>query len=264
MEYIKNHGRTLDVDLNGGYINANGYGIYKSYGNINLNGGTITSGNYGIYQSIGGGTVNIVKGTIDGNLYGIYNNGGNINIIASNSETDEEKLILGNTHEIYNNEGTVNIISGTIVTTSNTLIENQSSGTVVIGTEGGSISITEPMIQAENYAIDNISRGTVKFFDGKIRGKMGAIQGLYMQTETGYINKTIYAQDGYYEDTLKPSGQVTTVARVGTQEFTSLQSALNACADGEETIVVLTNSITTNETFAIGADQIGILDLNQL
>ena len=136
-----------------------------------------------------------------------------------------------------------------------------SSGTLVIGEEGGTPSKESPLIQAEEYAIKNTGSGTIKFYDGIIKGRTGGLQGLYLYKETGYAVKTDYI-DRYYCDTLTPSGTVTTVAKIGNVEYSNLQSAINACTSQEETTIQLVNSISTDSTFQIEEGQNVLIDLN--
>ena len=236
----------------GGNITNNTYGLYSSGGTINVTGGNIQNNQYGTFTY--GGTINISQGNFSGNEYGVYNSSGTTNITGI--------TLNGNTNNIYNGgSGTINIPNGNIITTDNTAIENASTGTIVIGEEGGTPSKESPLIQAEEYAIKNTGSGAIKFYDGIIKGRTGALQGLYLYKETGYAVKTDYI-DGYYCDTLIPSGTVTTVAKIGNVEYSNLQSAINACTSQEETTIQLVNSISTDSTFQIEEGQNVVIDLN--
>ena len=240
------------VTVTGGKITNNTYGLYSKGGTINVTGGNIQDNQYGTFTY--GGTINISQGNFSGNEYGVYNSSGRTNITGI--------TLNGNTNNIYNGgSGTINIPSGNIITTDNTAIENVSSGTLVIGEEGGTPSKESPLIQAEEYAIKNTGSGTIKFYDGIIKGRTGGLQGLYLYKETGYTVKTDYI-DGYYCDTLTPSGTVTTVAKIGNVEYSNLQSAINACTSQEETTIQLVNSISTDSTFQIEEGQNVVIDLN--
>lgn len=236
----------------GGNIANNTYGLYSKGGTINVTGGNIQDNQYGTFTY--GGTISISQGNFSGNEYGVYNSSGRTNITGI--------TLNGNTNNIYNGgSGTINIPSGNIITADSTVIENASSGTIVIGEEGGTPSKESPLIQAEEYAIKNTGNGTIKFYDGIIKGRTGALQGLYLYKETGYTVKTDYI-DGYYCDTLTPSGTVTTVAKIGNVEYSNLQSAINACTSQEETTIQLVNSISTDSAFQMEEGQNIVIDLN--
>ena len=262
-----------NLTIEKGNISGNTYGIYNQRGTTNVVGGNITDNTYGLYAN--GGTINVTGGNINNNQYGTFAYSGTINISQGNFTGNEYAVynssgttnitgitLNGNTNNIYNGgSGTINVLGGNIITTDSTAIENASSGTIVIGEEGGTPSKENPLIQAEEYAIKNTGNGTIKFYDGIIKGRTGALQGLYLYTETGYTVKTDYI-DGYYCDTLTPSGTVTTVAKIGNVEYSNLQSAINACTSSEPTTIQLVNSISTESTFQIEEGQNVIIDLN--
>ncbi len=264
-----------NLQLVGGKISGNSYGIYnKENGTANIEGGNIQQNTYGIYAVGGivnvkeganierntygtftnGGITNIEGGTITANEYGVYTSNGSTNITGGN--------VKENIHEIQNGgTGTTSIISGNIVTNNETAIKNISpQGTIVIGTPDGNVTKETPVIQAEEYAINDSGKGSIKFYDGIIKGKKGGLLGLYLYLETGYTTKT-ESVDGYYCDTLALSGTVSTVAKIGEVEYTNLQSAINAYAT-EETTITLVNSINTNETFIIEEGRNITIDLN--
>ena len=236
----------------GGNITENTYGIYVVGGTVNISGGNIANNTYGIFTN--SGTTNIQEGIITNNEYGVYNSNGTTKITGGN--------INSNVHEVYNGgTGTIEVIRGSYITTNNIFIENTSKGTIVIGTQDGSVVLEEPLIQAENYAINNSGNGTVKFYDGTIKGKTGGLLGLYLYTETGYEVETNY-EEQYYCDTLTLSGTVTTVATVNDIGYSNLQAAINACTTEGETTITLVNSINTEGAFIIEEGQNIILDLN--
>ena len=264
------------VNITGGNITQNTYGTFANEGTISITGGNITNNEYGIYNS--SGTTNVTAGTINTNTYGIYGQNGIINI--------SNITLTGNTKELYNNgtviinitnsnitstgeipiknmsTGTINIISGTITSTGETAVENAGTGTIVVGNQDGAVTDETPIIQAEEYGITNSGNGTIKFYDGTIKGKKGGLSGLYLYLETRYKVKTEYV-DNYYCDTLALAGTVSTVAKIGGIEYTNLQSAINACTQEEEaTTITLVNSINTNTTFVVEEGQNIIIDLN--
>ena len=240
------------VNITNGEIKENTYGVFNYGGTTNVEGGNITGNTYGVYSSTG--TTNVTSGTISANTYGITNNSGTTNI--------SNITITGNTNEVTNSgAGTINIISGTIIGSTNAITNANSSGSINIGSQDGTVNKETPVIQGEEYGINNSGKGTIAFYDGTIKGKMGAISGYYFYTETGYTSKTNEV-DGYYCDTLALSGTVSTVAKIGDIEYTNLQSAINACTSEEASIITLVNSINTSSTFTIEEGQNVVIDLN--
>lgn len=94
-----------------------------------------------------------------------------------------------------------------------------------------------------------------------IRGKTGSVSGFVTQTESNYMAYD-GSQDGYYVTYLVRSGTVSTVATVGGVEYTSLQSAINSCMDGEETTVTLVNGTNLTSTLQIPEKKKIILDIS--
>ena len=216
-----------------------------------MSGGNITGNDYGVYNS--SGTTTVTSGTITTNTYGIYNNSGTTNI--------SDLTITGNTSEITNGgTGTVNIQNSSVISNT-TAITNTSTGRINIGTQDATYNSNSPMIQGEEYGIVNTGSGTIAFYDGTIKGKVGSIQGYYLYTETGYKAQTNIV-DGYYCDTLALSGTVTTIAKIGDIEYTNLQSAINACTSSTPTTITLVNSVNSNLMFTIEEGQNIIIDLN--
>ena len=261
-------------ELIGGNISNLTYGIYNNNGGtINISGGTLSDNEYGIYN-VSGGTVNVTNGTITGNTYGTFNYGGETNVSGGNITGNEYGVynssgttnisnltITGNTTEICNGEtGTTNILSGNIIGNTSP-VTNTSSGRINIGTQDAGYNSNSPIIQGEEYGIVNTGSGTIAFYDGTIKGKVGSIQGYYLYTETGYKAQTNII-DGYYCDTLALSGTVTTIAKIGDIEYTNLQSAINACTSSTPTTITLVNSVNSNLMFTVEEGQNIIIDLN--
>ena len=269
------HSKLNTPNSAGGNIKSNTYGIYGTGGTVNVNGGSITENKYGIFTL--GGTINVNNTNISQNEYGIYSSSGTTNI---NGLT-----LAGNTHEIYGYRGTINIIdsnitstttsaieneasaqiniiSGNILSSAGSAIENMSTGTILIGQKDSAINKDTPIIQGETYGVRNVSNSGVKFYDGQIKGKNGAISGIYLELENGCKVATNNT-DGYYVDTLKLGGTAQPIAYIGTVGYENLQSAINTCIGNEAKTIKLDNStITTTVPFEIEEGQNIIIDLN--
>ena len=85
-------------------------------------------------------------------------------------------------------EGTLVVLGGVIECSTQTAIS--SSGTLIVGTQDGNISTTNPVFVGNKYGI--LSDGTVKYYDGIAKGKTSAIQGTVGTLETGsqFVNGT--------------------------------------------------------------------------
>ena len=155
--------------------------------------------------------------------------------------------------------GTLNVTSGTVA--GNTYGINVSGGRVNIGIKEGAMSTSDPVIIGEQYGMNVSGSATIALYDGMIKGKTGSLVGNISETETNY---TSYegTQDGYYVTYLTLSGTASTVATVNGIGYTSLQSAINACMDGEETTITLVNGTNLDSTLQIPENKKVILDVS--
>ena len=147
-------------------------------GTMNINGATITntgnatgSGNYRAttIANIGTSTLNITDATISAtNLEALEVDGTGTVTISGNSNLTSASSKCSTVNVV---KGTVNLLGGSIISTNTTTPQPAlyTKGTVNIGTQGGGVSTTDPVIQATKYGL-YIDSGTVRYYDGVIRG----------------------------------------------------------------------------------------------
>lgn len=237
------------MEFNGGAIVDSGYGI-QNRGTLKITGGEISNNIYGIYNN--SKSIDLNGGIIKLNEYGVYNtsSSGIINVNSS--------CILDNSYGIYVSVGTVNI-NETVNIESDVGIRNV-SGTIYIG-KSENMNSESPIIIGETYGIENEATGKIYMYDGQIKGKTGAIQGLITYTEEGYTVAS--KQEGEYNISyLALSGTADSVAEVNGINYSNLQSAINSIIGTETQTIKLTNGIITTETFTISEGQNIILDMN--
>ena len=155
--------------------------IIDNYGTLSISNGTITtSTSQGAINNKQGGVLNISGGRIiaTGTRQAIYNEGGTTTISGSaylSAVTTERATV-------QNHIGTVNIIGGTIISSGSSAVVNEAGRTMNIGTKDGNISTSSPIIQGIDYGISN--DGTLKFYDGTIKGITDAFSNLPNDLET--------------------------------------------------------------------------------
>lgn len=227
------------VIISGGTVEGKISGIY--YGNINVLGGTI-KGEKGIYSSSGtisggliigevmgidGGNITINGGNIKGTSYGvscsniIVNGGiveGKIAINATGEITDG--TIIGEKTGIKGT--TIKITGGTITSKTGNAIESPYD--VTVGSKGGELKDI-PVIQGELYGI---SGARVKFYDGIIKGIVGAVDTDYNDTEEGKIIKTDEEKIGEKKYITNKLTERENFIRVDNVEYNSFESAIEA------------------------------------
>ncbi len=87
------------------------------------------------------------------------------------------------------NNGIIKVTDGNIISDKGTAIHNESSGTIIIGTNEStpSVSITVPNIRCATEGI-HVGSGTFNFYDGIIQGAKGkSIVGEVSETPNGYV-----------------------------------------------------------------------------
>ena len=234
-----------------------------SSGTIEINGGTITSPyRSNTINNSSSGKIIINEGTITpyGWFSGIINssvgeveiNGGKITNISNNGLLTVNDGIVygyGSSYGI-NNGGIANIIGGSIIRGNDNNYSHgtlYNSGTLKLGTKDGNVSKESPVITGATYGIQN--SGTFNFYDGIIKGKTNAINGVVTEIEEGYeiIKETIESYEVKYLDKLPIAKLVNK-----DKEYTDLQEAINDAETGE-TIEILRDAtfISTTETFEV-------------
>ena len=215
------------VTISSGTVSSGQSQVIDNSGTMTITGGTVkftASVNQGLINNNAGGIMSITGGTII-NTYNIqkgqavYNKGtlsisGNP-VLSSNSyqratvqndASGASITISGGTIRSTNStceRGAIQNVSGATVTmtggsvTSASTNSNsgaiQNAGTVILGTKDGSISTTSPVLQSDIYGVNN--SGTLKFYDGIVKGKTACFNGTINEVETNanivYSTETI-------------------------------------------------------------------------
>ena len=145
---IKNGTMTSDSLTTAVIDNENG-------GNLTIQDMTITQTGTGGRQAIYGYETSHI--TITGDSY-----------LSSNASGTRDKgdYLPRGTIDVLGTSSTITITGGTIVCTIQSAIT--SYGGLIIGTEGGTLSANNPVIQGRTYGVN--TRGTINFYDGIIKG----------------------------------------------------------------------------------------------
>lgn len=141
----------------------------NSTGKVIMTGGSITStgGKAAIY-TIGSGIVEI-----SGDAY----------LTSNATGTTDLGDVRGTIQAVSSSANTI-ITGGTIVATDG--IGVVTYGPVTLGVKNdGLVSTTSPVIKAETYGIN--CTNTIRFYDGIVKGKSGAIDGTISDCEPGYV-----------------------------------------------------------------------------
>ena len=196
IELLKNVSENLTVaNTKNIILDLGGKTISNSGSNpIITNSGTLTITNGSLYSNTTQGAINHTAGslTIDGaeiiatgNRQTIYITGGTATITgdaylssATSGKPSGSNMERGTVQVV---SGTLIVESGTIVATNQQAISNE--GTVIIGTQGGVIDTTSPVLQGRVYGIK--TTGTFTFYDGIIKGGTAAVNGTITTWETG-------------------------------------------------------------------------------
>ena len=133
--------------------------ITNQYATVNIQGGNI-----GIIDNSSGSTVIITGGTIESTTDTTISNRGTLRIQGGTIRSN-------NKYAIYNG-GTVTITGGTIVATG-TQAAVVNEGTMTIGTEGGGVDTTTPVMQGATFGIESLT--DFSFYDGIAKGKTRGI-----------------------------------------------------------------------------------------
>ena len=167
-----NQNKNIVFDLKNNIISNKGTAnVIVNNGSIRITNGKITSNtSQGAINNNSTGVLVMSGGRIEttGNRQAIYNDGGTLRISgdAYLSSTSNQRACVHNL-----NGGTVTIAGGTIISTGQNGVEN--AGTMIIGTEGGGVSTTSPVIRGNTYGIK--ATNSFDFYDGRISGKTLAI-----------------------------------------------------------------------------------------
>ena len=230
---------TAKVIVKGGKIETVQNAIYNVAGTVEIKGGTLTSGSYAVVRNNEDtGIINISAGTLKGESYGVYNA----------------------------KAGTINVSGGTITSTGKIGIYNTAEGTLTIGTNETtpSVSTTVPSITGKTYGVQ--AGGTFNFYDGVIKGQSGkgtSINGTITATPTGYgVRKTSSTADSVTTETavLVPANYAEYNGSTIVNYYETLASATTYATNGN-TIKPLVNRTETIEVTVTASKNI-TLDLN--
>ena len=98
------------------------------------------------------------------------------------------------------------ITGGEIICTVQEAVNNDTNGTLTIGSKDGSINNTSPIIMGKRNGI--INTGTFNFYDGIVKGITGTISGTIADIETNSTRTTgteTIGGDTYQIEYLEPS-----------------------------------------------------------
>ena len=268
-------GSESKLKINGGEITNNT--ISNNDGSVEISGGLIKTTDY--YSNTGNvsscsvienyastnmkASIKVTGGTIkntnsyDGSV--IYNNP-----YRSNSEIDMEVTggtIEGGAHGIYNDSrsGTTNlkITGGTIKGSRNGIYNGK--GTVTLGENDGIVSTEVPEVSGGTYGVNNGS--TFNFYDGIIKGSTSSIAGVITEIPQGYKIDTT-TSEGIQTAILNIIATDEAVVKVGSMYYMDLQTAINACVDGEKTTITLLKGIELESDITIPSEKSIKLDIN--
>ena len=164
--------------------------IITNDGIVSISNGTITStAAQGTINNDVGATLTISGGEIRGTVrQAVYIYGGTVTISgdaylvsACTGKPTGATMERGTVHNVA---GTLYITGGTIVGTNQQAVSNDTGATTIIGTQGGSVSTTSPVLQGAINGIKTV--GTFNFYDGIIKGGTHAINGTVSAKESGY------------------------------------------------------------------------------
>jgi len=147
--------------------------IIDNSGTLTILSGTFTTdGATATVDNSPGGVITISGGTFisTGTKQAVYNNGGTMTITGNPtfSNTSNQRAAVHNL-----NNGTLTITGGTITASNYSGIKND-AGTLIIGTNDGSIDATTPSIQGKTYGIE--SAVNFSLYDGIAKGKTAAVK----------------------------------------------------------------------------------------
>lgn len=189
--------KTIILDLNGHTMtNPENEAVITNSGNLTLKNGTMRNEvTFAVIDNNSTGTLVLEDMTLinTSTKQGVYNNGGTLTIKGDSYLETSTVSARATVHNL--NNGTVHILSGTIIAQNQPAINNV-SGTLIIGTEGGGVDTTNPMIQGKTVGVT--SSVNYSFYDGIIKGRNNAVNDdtKITQYEQGYQKTT--GTDGNY------------------------------------------------------------------
>ena len=207
--------------------NKNG-NIYNTNGEITLNNTDIINqsfDNYSTYYSIDNRSI-------------LYINGGSINDIPHSR---------GTFYAIYNT-GLANI-TGNLEINPNFNYGVYNVGTINLGVNDDVVSDTYPLINGKTTAIYNSLNSTYNYYDGKLVGPINyTLDGIVSDSPADY-DLNVSQEDNKEIITLKSYDKMLSdqeyVAAIGNDKYVSLDAAINAANENEETEITILRNINT-------------------
>ena len=215
--------------------------------NIKVTGGTVKG------KTTGGVIENSYNGRDAGSKINVEMTGG----IIQNS----------NGYGIYNRrstsygitDGTTNVkITGGTVTGKTYGIYNE-KGILTLGENDEIVSKEVPEVTGGTYGVNNGS--TFNFYDGIIKGSTSSIAGVITEIPQGYKIDTT-TSEGIQTAILNIIATDEAVVKVGSMYYMDLQTAINACVDGEKTTITLLKGIELESDITIPSKKSIKLDIN--
>ena len=193
-------GRKVYLDLQGYTISVLSTNkpktVYITNGTLEVVNGTITTASeQGTIETTANGTLKVSNATIantSAKAQAIFNNGGTV-YIQDGAVISNQTVATGNSRRaaVHNyGAGSKTYITGGTITSTNFAGVYNERGTLVIGTQGGGISTTSPVIQGKTYGVTAAS--AYEFYDGIIKGQTGAIA---IATSSGSYNPPTESAD---------------------------------------------------------------------
>lgn len=162
-------GKELTIDL-GTHTMSNSVAkdpIINNLGTLTIKNGYMTPSSTAAAAAVNNKGIVTIDGTTiitTGVKQAVYNDGGTM-IITGNSYFESSSVDRAT---VTNNAGTIRIESGTIVSTAFAAVAI-TNGTVTIGSQGGTIDTTSPIIMGATYAVDNSKGKTFNYYDGILK-----------------------------------------------------------------------------------------------
>ena len=263
------------LEVHGGTIINNQISNYN--GNIEITGGVIEfnysyHGNEPVIENRSSQEANIkvTGGTVKGKTTGgVIENSYNSRDAGSKINVEMTGGIIQNSngYGIYNRrstsygitDGTTNVkITGGTVTGKTYGIYNE-KGILTLGENDEIVSKEVPEVTGGTYGVNNGS--TFNFYDGIIKGSTSSIAGVITEIPQGYKIDTT-TSEGIQTAILNIIATDEAVVKVGSMYYMDLQTAINACVDGEKTTITLLKGIELESDITIPSKKSIKLDIN--
>ncbi len=181
--------KNIILDLNGNTITSpTDKPLIENNGILEITNGSLKSNAaQSIINNIAGSlTIDNANLSITSQKQALYITGGTV-LITGNSylSSTTSGTMNGSSMSrgtVHNVSGTLTILDATIIGLNNQAISNETGATTTIGSMNGSIDTTTPILRGSTYGI--VSTGTLNFYDGKVMGVTGTINGTVTDIET--------------------------------------------------------------------------------